>query len=331
MVGEPPIGILRQYGVVRVCCAVGEPAFAERLIGQPFDHYPRFIGDRGDAAEVVAVHIPGGPGGAVDEFDHRNHLAVGGDVVALFGAVVRFDVFFVQQVAVVAGVEVVGGALAAGDLFDALVFGALVEGEAQARAAHGDGHVEAGVVLRPALVGDDVVGGVVLGFGGEAAVCVVLVDAFAARAEGELGQCMGADAADAAGVVDIAVGGRQVAAADDVADGVEGEGGGDDARTIGVDGGAGEAVETVVEEGFAQALVSVADRAVLGGAITGQRGGLDQVGACGATDGEAVGAAIVDACAIEVVPFGPGAVGAGLAGFAAEVVVGPGGGESVKP
>jgi hypothetical protein len=37
---------------------------------------------------------------------------------------------------------------------------------------------------------DDVVGGVVLGFGGEAAVGVVLVGAFAAGSEGELGERM---------------------------------------------------------------------------------------------------------------------------------------------
>ena len=64
----------------------------------------------GDAVEVVPMEVASTPGGAVGQFDDGNDLAIGGDVVALFGAVVWFDIFFKQQVAVVTWVEVIGSA-----------------------------------------------------------------------------------------------------------------------------------------------------------------------------------------------------------------------------
>lgn len=257
VVGEAAFGVDANYSVVGVGGAVREATFAVGFIGEPFNHGTGGVGNGGGAAKVVAVEVDDLDSGVAalgNLLDDADYHAVGGQVAALFCAVVEFDLFLISQIAVIAGVEVDGGAFTAGDFFCPLVFGSVQVAGAGGGAAEGLRHIEAGVSFGAAGVGYGVVVGVILGFAREVAVSVVAVNAVAAGTEVDAADGVGANAAGAAGRVAV---GADIGAADDVAKAIKAEVLGDDAGAVGVDGGAGEAVEAVVEEAFGERLVGV--------------------------------------------------------------------------
>ena len=253
---EAAVGVLPDDRVVRVGHAVGKAPFAECFVGHRLQDGAIGVGHRGDASEAVAVQVLGGGrgdttgGGGLDDGDR---LAIDVDEGALFGAAVELGVFLEEEFALLTGVEVDRRALGAGDLFDALVFGSVEELVGDRALDEFAGHDEAGVDLAAALVGNDVAGAVALGLGDQGAVGVVDEVDVAAAVQGDLQDGVRVDVADRRVGV-----GADVTLAGDAADGVVGEALGDKPCPAGVDGGAGEPVEAVVEEGFGEALGGVA-------------------------------------------------------------------------
>ena len=215
-----------------------QPPAAEGVEAHPVDGVTRFVGDDVYRTEVVFVPVAGLFGlrcGLVDP-PFGDDAAAAGDVVNMRGDVV-FDLFFVEFAAVAAGVEVDGGAVAAG-LDDAHALDVVGEGGVGVAFADVVDFAEGGVAEHAAVAAE------------HGAVGVVAVAGFDDTATKDGGDGVGAGAF----AVEVAV--AEVGFVGDVAQGVVAVdfGAGDAA---GVGGGAGEAVEAVISEIFGELGVQV--------------------------------------------------------------------------
>ncbi|MNM78674.1 hypothetical protein D3C81_905840 [compost metagenome] len=235
---------------VRINHPLREATLAKRFIRQALNDRTRLIRHRRRRTQVITVevahrrHRP-------HFLDQRNDLTTRRNEVLVNDATISLEILLIGQPTYVIRVQVDGGR-ARRNLFDPLMLRTVRKRDTEASSTHGLRHTKAGVDLRPTLVGNHIVGRVVLHFIRQRTIGVIRISAFTTCGKLHFRDRMRT-------IVDATIGvGTHIGAAGDVADRVVAIRLRYQARTRRVDCRIAQTVEAVVEEGFIEVLGRIA-------------------------------------------------------------------------